>query len=167
MLGNNMFAYCLNNPVNYVDVDGNTAEALQWWMSTMWWLCGVDAMLPVGDAIFGTGILILGIYSLTVADCVTTPQISLEEEKEATEPEPPDVTYPGDDPAKAPGEDYEWKGQEPVGGDKGSWVNGKTGEQLHPDLNHKPGVDPHYDYTDGTKPRIWWRIFGDGRIELR
>ena len=25
MLGNNMFAYCLNNPVNYVDYEGTDA----------------------------------------------------------------------------------------------------------------------------------------------
>ena len=167
LLGNNMFAYCLNNPVNLLDRNGKNANVAQWWTGTMWWLCLADYALPFGDIIYGAGILILSSYALTVVDDLTIPQVFWEEEKEETKPEPPDVTYPGDDPTKAPGEDYEWKGQEPVGSDKGSWVNDKTGEQLHPDLNHKPGVDPHYDYTDGTKPRIWWRIFGDGRIELR
>ena len=81
VLGYNMFSYCLNNPVNYVDRSGNNAEAVQWWTSTMWWLCGADTVLPVGDIIYGAGILVLGVYALTVADEVTMPQISLEEEK--------------------------------------------------------------------------------------
>jgi len=80
ILGCNMFSYCLNNPVNFVDRSGNNAEAVQWWTSTMWWLCGADTVLPVGDIIYGAGILILGVYALTVADEITMPQISLEEE---------------------------------------------------------------------------------------
>ena len=41
-------------------------------------------------------------------------------------------------------------------------VNKNTGEQWHPDLNHKPPKGPHWDYTD-----IWgfvWSVFEDGRI---
>ena len=96
--------------MNFVDSEGTTAEALGWWTSTMWWLCGADAVLPVGDIIYGAGILILGIYALTVADDITMPQISVEEEKEEAEPETPDVTFPGNDPTKAP-EGTEWKGK--------------------------------------------------------
>ena len=58
--GNNMFAYCNNNPTNMVDGGGTSATAFQWWSSTMWWLCGADAALPIGDAIYGLGMLILG-----------------------------------------------------------------------------------------------------------
>ena len=36
-VGNNMFAYCLNNPVNFRDSDGYSLEALAWWTSSMWW----------------------------------------------------------------------------------------------------------------------------------
>ena len=60
---------------------------------------------------------------------------------------------PGDDPAVPPADGFEWRGQEPVGSDKGSWVNPQTGEQYHPDLNHGDPVGPHYDYTNGAKPR--------------
>ena len=52
ILGNNMFAYCLNNPTNFVDLDGRNAEALDWWTKYMWWICVVDAALPVGEIIF-------------------------------------------------------------------------------------------------------------------
>jgi len=54
-----MFAYCLNNPVNYLDRDGKNSETLQWWMSTLWWLCGADAFLPIGDLIFTIGIIVI------------------------------------------------------------------------------------------------------------
>jgi len=47
-----MFAYCLNNPVNFRDSDGYSPEALAWWTSSMWWLCGADAILPVGDLVY-------------------------------------------------------------------------------------------------------------------
>ena len=58
--GNNMFAYCLNNPVNLRDKVGESAEALQWWTSVMWWLCGADAFLPIGDIIYLGGMIFLG-----------------------------------------------------------------------------------------------------------
>lgn len=54
-----MFAYCLNNPVNYLDKDGKSSEALNWWMSTMWWLCSVDTALPFGDLIYTFGTILL------------------------------------------------------------------------------------------------------------
>ena len=38
-VGNNMFAYCLNNPVNFVDINGENPVALEWWAGSMWWLC--------------------------------------------------------------------------------------------------------------------------------
>ena len=130
----------------------------------MWWLCYVDTVLPVGDIVFTLGILALGIYSITKTADVVVPQVSDEddEKKEKPEPEPPDVTYPGDDPTVAPGDDYEWRGKEPVGGDKGAWVNKETGEQWHPDLNHKEPKGPHWDYTDVFG--YVWSVFEDGRI---
>ena len=77
----------------------------------------------------------------------------------------PGVSYPGDDGTVAPGDDYEWKGKLPIGGDKGAWVNGQTGEQYHPDLNHKPPKKPHWDYKDILGR--WWRIFADNTYEPR
>ncbi len=74
------------------------------------------------------------------------------------------MKYPGDDPTIPPGDGYEWRGKQPVGGDKGSWVNKNTGEQLHPDLNHPAPKGPHWDYTDpsGTK----WYIKPTGEIDI-
>ena len=41
-IGTNMFAYCNNSPILFVDHDGDDAEAVGWWASTMWWLCAAD-----------------------------------------------------------------------------------------------------------------------------
>ena len=162
-IGFNMYAYCSNNSVNYVDVIGTNAEALKLWSSSMWWLCGADTVLPIGDIIYISGIVILGIYTtVSIAQEIASP-ISFEDE-EKTESNIPNIPYPGDDPTKKPDDDYEWKGEKPEGGKKGTWANDKTGEQLHPDLDHPKPVGPHWDYTDGSKPKKWWRIFPDGTI---
>jgi hypothetical protein len=81
-------------------------------------------------------------------------------------PKHPVPTVPGT-PATSPGPDWVWRGKkgEPVGGDKGAWFNPKTGETLHPDLNHPPGVAPHWDWRDPDGK--FWRVFPDGRVEPR
>ena len=61
MIGYNLYAYCENNPVNYWDPTGQRLEAaLGGWMSSMWWLNGVDGPLPIGDAVFWTVVGIMG-----------------------------------------------------------------------------------------------------------
>ena len=124
------------------------------WIGTMWWLCGADTALPIGDTIYIVGILVLAVDSLAVADTITIPQIYLEE-SEKTEPAPPDVTYPGDDPEKAP-EGTTWKGKGKQGGKQGNYHNPKTGESFHPDLDHPEPIGPHWDYRDSIG--LWWRI---------
>ena len=69
ILGNNMFAYCENNPANYVDNNGTDGDALVWWSSTMWWVCAIDGPFPLADIIFSTVTLVLTIESIkTIAD---------------------------------------------------------------------------------------------------
>ena len=52
-VGTNMFAYCNNNPAIFVDNGGTVGEeAAGWWASTMWWLCGIDGFLPIGDIVY-------------------------------------------------------------------------------------------------------------------
>ena len=62
-----MFAYCLCNPINLVDRDGKTAEALQVWTASMWWLCAADTILPIGDIVYGAGIIILAATATHIA----------------------------------------------------------------------------------------------------
>ena len=58
-VGTNMFAYCNNNPAIFVDNGGTVGEeAAGWWASTMWWLCGIDGFLPIGDIVYGAGLVV-------------------------------------------------------------------------------------------------------------
>ena len=168
VLGYNMFVYCNNNPVNYVDRQGANPYTVATWTNTMWWLCLVDTLLPVGDIIYVAGILVLGIYALSAANDVELPSISpggdgnnKNGKKTNPEPEKPDVVYPGDDPTKAP-DGYEWRGKGTQGSKAGNYYNPNKGTSLHPDLNHPDPIGPHWDYYDATGK--WWRIFPDNRI---
>lgn len=72
----------------------------------------------------------------------------------------------GKDPSKSPGEGFEWRGRDAPGGTRGNWYNPETGETLHPDLNHPPPIDPHWDYTEPST-REGYRLFIDGTWELK
>lgn len=76
--------------------------------------------------------------------------------------DPPSIPFPGWDPAKAPGEDWVWKGRPPEGGAEGAWHNPATGESLHPDLAHPQPIGPHWDYIDGAGDK--WRIGPGGDV---
>ena len=66
--GNNMFAYCLNNPVNFVDRNGENPEPLAAWLSGMWWLCGVDGVLPIGEVVYVGAAVIIGVATIGIVD---------------------------------------------------------------------------------------------------
>ena len=55
LLGYNMYAYCENNPVNYVDYTGESAQALKW----IFTLPMLDGALPVGDLLFLGAVLVI------------------------------------------------------------------------------------------------------------
>ena len=157
LLGSNMFAYCLNNPVNMIDKTGHDAGSIAaGWGTSMWWLTLIDGPLPIGDILYFGVLLVLGGIAL---DCVASnPPIVFSSEA----PEPPNIEYPGDDPTESPGDDYEWRGPDPQGGKRGGYANTKGKDSFHPDLNHPGDVDPHWDYNDGNGHK--WRIF-KGRVE--
>ena len=72
--------------------------------------------------------------------------------------------FPGNDSTESPGDGWEWRGKgNPSSGD-GSWYNPKTGETLHPDLNHPEPIGPHWDYNYKGSNTNGWRIYPDGRI---
>ena len=75
-IGNNMFTYCLNNPVVFTDSLGmaaaNAENISMIWNATMWWLCLADAFLPIGDFIYvGVAIAIPVICTLTLTSSQT------------------------------------------------------------------------------------------------
>ena len=130
-IGTNMFAYCNNSPILFVDHDGDDAEAVGWWASTMWWLCAADGPIPVGDALYGLGIIVFGGISIYTASNFSF-EVDLPKEHSSPceveeETEVPEVTYPGDDPAEAP-EGYEWRGNGQQGSSKGGYANSGDGK---------------------------------------
>ena len=60
----NLYTYCCNNPVMYVDPSGNYGEAAIAWTSLMWWLIGADFALPIGDIIYVAGVVTCAIIDL-------------------------------------------------------------------------------------------------------
>ena len=68
LVGNNMFAYCINNPVNFIDVCGYNAEALSWWAGAGWTLCFVDGPIPIGEVVYGAGVVVLGVVTWFAAE---------------------------------------------------------------------------------------------------
>lgn len=62
VLGYNMFAYCLNNPVNFIDTSGERAQALaKIWVQSMGWLVLADGPIPLGDIIYiGVTVFLVG-----------------------------------------------------------------------------------------------------------
>ena len=78
---------------------------------------------------------------------------------------PPLSEYPTD-PTKPPGPGFEWKGTNPEPGSReGSWYNEQTKQTLRPDLDHPPGVEPHWDYKAPNGKTYRW--YSDGRMELK
>ena len=76
-IGNNNFAYCLNNPINFVDRNGRNTDVLEWWIATMWVLPVVDLQLPVGEIVYAAGIgvcLVLTAVTCTGSTASTIPQ---------------------------------------------------------------------------------------------
>ena len=65
LLGFNQFAYCYNNPINYVDYCGESPDAVVAWLSSAWWLMLIDGILPIGDMLY-VGIAVLTMSALVV-----------------------------------------------------------------------------------------------------
>ena len=136
--GSNLYRYVHNAPGQHTDPTGRMAWALPWLFAP-----AGGAIISAGEA---AGAAIIGGVLGWLASQVTRP---------------PDVTYPGTDPTLAP-EGFEWTGKPGTkpGDKEGSYHNPDTGEVWRPDLDHAPGIDPHWDYKD--KAGNWWRKFPDG-----
>ena len=119
ILGNNMFVYCLNNPVNYIDRDGTNAEALQWWTTGMGWLPFADTALPIGDIIYVGGILLLGAFALA-SDQDYVPEISYDEVDVAYGPPSPNNDDDDDDYDDYYDDESNFGGRQKVGKNKGN-----------------------------------------------
>ncbi len=76
MLGFNMFIYCNNNPVNYIDPYGENAVAMMaGWASSAWGLTLVDGPAPVGDIIYVGGCIVFAAAAI-IETVIITDEIS-------------------------------------------------------------------------------------------
>ena len=162
VIGHNAYAYCLNNPVNMSDLSGYSA------------ICYIpnanQAMLEGGNSGYFGGFempvgsssgTVMGFFTIIVS-IFTILFSAVSDNSVATEATESMPSYPGDDPNKSPGDDWEWKGKGSPSSGKGNYTNPNTGESLHPDLNHPKPVGPRWDYKDPLGK--WWRLFPDGSI---
>ena len=160
MLGYNMFAYCNNDPVNYVDYSGKNAGVLGWWFGIAGGIalaeptCVGEVVVVVVGAVMAIGVLLYAEDQLDDVEIV--PPLSLPD----AEDEVPELEYPGDDPTVAP-DGYVWRGKGPQGSKEGNYYNPDADASLHPDLDHPEPIGPHWDYKG---PEGKFRIYPDGRI---
>ena len=165
MLGNNMFAYCNNNPTCYSDPSGTALiEALIVAVGTEWAIT-----IVISGVVLISGVVYQSLEALSnwLSAQWYRPFAQIHySEKEPQEETVPDVTYPGDDPSSAP-EGYEWKGKGNQGSKDGNYYNKETGESWHPDLNHPEGKDPHWDYNYRGSGSKGWRVYANGTIERK
>lgn len=171
----NRYTYAKSNPVVYKDSIGKSAQAI---LEGSWILGGIisqiDTPVPGPADIIGLGVGIIGtivaggvlLYELVTSDATEdVPDAPSEQGTEDSSSKKDDDVkapeYPGDDPTQSPGEDWEWRGPDDPGGDKGAWYNPKTGETMKPDLGHKEPVGPHWDYIP-RKNGQQYRLYPDG-----
>jgi len=135
---------------------------------------GSGAIVGGGIFLAGTGIAVYGgTVAINGAQGLVSDAINLmsgkgrsNKEEESETEQLPDIKYPGNDPSKSPGKDWQWKGKGKQGSSQGNYTNPNTGEYLYPDLGHSTegkGIVPHWDYKspDGK----WYRIFPDGKMQ--
>ena len=146
MIGYNMFAYCENNPVNYIDYTGESAEAVAEAAKYFWWLIFVDGPLPIGDYIFfvimGT-VVVISVSELirwvaenasdndvdSGPDSLTDPDAKEIDDDAASLPQQGNVTsgVPGAPSVEAGKQGKHVPGHNNYEPDKSKWPNGKNG----------------------------------------
>jgi hypothetical protein len=105
-----------------------------------------------------------GTLTVQGAQCQLHSNTGDEEDPGSTEDPPQPTASPPDfnDPSQAPGEDWEWRGKQPPGGDKGAWFDPDSGESWHPDLGHPDPIGPHWDYNRRGESGSGWRWGPEG-----
>jgi RHS repeat-associated protein len=171
----NLYRYLKNNPFCYKDLSGELTIEL--------FLCefGLEAVGVVAGsilwptlAVIATAAVVYSAHQLltrvdTQLNTIDEPIVEMQKRgskpKERQKGKNPYVEVDVErlkDPTKCPADGFEWRGN----GTKGSWVrnyNNPNQETLYPDLEHPPGVDPHWDYANEKGKRA--RLFLDGTWE--
>ncbi|MBF0137125.1 MAG: hypothetical protein HQL65_12865, partial [Magnetococcales bacterium] len=140
----NLYGYVLGDPVDFTDPLGLNPAVIAGiiWGGTL----GADSVL---GGVVGLGTGLIGGQALWD---------HLLANEDTNSPDAPSPTPPiPSDPSSSPGEDWKWKGSGTPESGKGNWVNDKTGQKLHPDLNHPLPKGPHWGLTNPDKSK--WDFF--------
>ena len=140
----------MNNPVNYIDRSGTTAETFQWWVAGMWWLPFVDAILPIGDLIYVTGIVILYAIAYSVSDDISS-DLALDDVDVGYSPPSPD----NDDDDDYYDDDDNFSGRERMGKS-----NGKTPRNNQ--AQNKQVKSATQKLPKNIRQRVHWEISHQG-----
>ena len=174
------YAYADNNPLRMTDPTGLQAVMRVPYVGSVEWLeygvggggGGVAPLVAIGVAItYGTqhpeqSVPFMARMASDISQALTNPigfatnTVGLLLAASGNNPAVPPIPA---DPTEAPGPEWEWRGKQPTGGDKGASYNPDTGETLHPDPNHPLPIGPHWDYINPDGDR--YRVFPDGRVE--
>jgi len=154
------YSYVQNNPLKYTDPNGHCIGPV-----IVVCVVVVVVILVAGSLVAvsssPTSGMRMGDYDWTDW---SIPGLKAEANEDTTHTEQTPQAPPiPDNPTQSPGPDWQWRGNGSVGSSEGSWYNPKTGESLHPDLNHPGPIGPHWDYKDPSKRT--WRVYPDGRVE--
>lgn len=157
--GLNLYAYCGSNPVMFIDLLG---------------------LFAVTIGIVSIGLLaLLGVATITyveaeyhpienatkdISDLLIETFKNIKNEVKFLFEKWIPGSWPGDDPTVAPGDDFIWRGPGEIGSERGEWYNPITGDQLHPDLNHKQPKGPHWGWKNKLKKILQdiFKIFPGG-----
>lgn len=136
----NLYNFVGNEPLRLIDVDG------------AFWSIAIPlvARLTLKELLTKAAeFTVAALMGKVIADEIQE-KINEKRDEEQAEIKKPPYTWEelGTDPAKCPGEGWEWKGSGSPENSKGNWVNPITKEKLHPDLNHPLPKGPHWGYTD-------------------
>ncbi|MBQ1216724.1 MAG: hypothetical protein IIX85_02050, partial [Clostridia bacterium] len=150
ILGNNMYAYCGNDPVNHSDPSGHAAIA-ELWTGGMWWLCGIDTILPIGDAVYVGGVVIL--WAIAFAKTIEAGEKLPNQGEVSAVPDAPPVDagkqgkhVPGHNNDKDPTKSKWNDGENGVKATQEAWKNGSP---------EKPGSNIRIGRaSDGRKVRV-------------
>ena len=148
------YAYVNGNPLNFTDPSGHNPGIL---ILAGALACPECIVITVGVVLTLEAIVIL--HDAWERQQAANQACSTNFSKQPTYPVPEYPTHP----ANPPYQGWTWHGKEPVGGDKGAWVDPGNTESLHPDVDHGPPKGEHWDWTDPAE--VPWLLFPDGRVE--